>query len=210
MRKALPLLALAAVLALATSYVKVEGLTGVTGLQDYLQYDDGTPYWLIGGVAYYGTWFDIYDFVPEYIQDFWFDCAEWWFYHHPDLPWDTDMISLEIWHGDATMPDTQMVQNDLTALHLTPVYTYHYGIKFNTEFWTICNTAVHSSTGSPTAIYDNTLNFTGIPHTFGSDDWILWEPFVPADEAIDVLLRAMISPYGLDSESWGGIKGLYR
>lgn len=211
MRKVLLVLAFATALAFATSAVKVEGLAGGSGSDDMLQYDDGTPYWIYGGVAYYGTWFDVTDFLPN-AADFWCNYVEWWFYHHPNLPWDTDMISLEVWQGDATMPVTQLAQDDVTAPHYTfATTTYATPLVCTTDFWTMCNTTVYSSTGYPSGLYDAGGNFTGIPHTFGSQDWILWDPFIPAGEYIDIMHRAEGEiKTALDSESWGAIKGLYR
>lgn len=212
MRKVLIVLALAAAFAFAVDQVKVEGLPG-TGTDDLLQYDDGTPYWIFGGLAYFGTWFDVTDFMPS-ATDFIADYMEMTFYHHSNLPWDTDMLSVELWTGDATMPMTQLYQEDITALHYTAqIFDFDPDINTGLDFWTLGNTTIYSSTGYPSGLYDVGSNFTGTPHTFGSQDWILWDPLIPTGgtEEVDFLVRVegeIVT--SLDSESWGAIKGLYR
>lgn len=210
MRKVLIVLALAAAFAFAVDNVRVEGLSG-TGSDDLLQYDDGTPNWIFGGLAYFGTWFDITDFLPS-ATDFSCNYIEMTFYHHSNLPWDTDMLSVELWTGDAAMPMTQLWQEDITALHYTAqVFDFDPAISTGTDFWFLGNTTIYSSTGYPSGLYDAGGNFTGTPHTFGSQDWILWDPLIPTGgtEDVDFLVRAE-GDLPLDSESWGAIKGLYR
>lgn len=210
MKKVLIVLALAAAASFALDNVRVEGLSA-PGTDDLLQYDDGTPYWIYGGVAYVGCWFDVTDFMPSAIG---FNCdwTEWWFYHHSNLPWDTDQISLELWNGDVAMPMSQLTADDATALHYAPVIiNYATPVACEVDFWMVSNTTIYSATGYPSALYDAGANWTGEVHTFGSQDWILWDPFIPVGEDIDVFFRAdgeiVVS---LDSESWGAIKGLYR
>lgn len=212
MRKALPVLAFAGVLAFAAGHVRVEDITGGTGpiSKVEFQYDDDTPAWVIGDFVYYGTWFDPTDFLPGGTPSFDIYWVEWWFYHSPVLPWDTDMISLEIWYGDSEMPVVQVEQDDVNAVHCAPVRIYYDLYDVHWGFWTICNTIVHSARRSPTGIYDGTLNFTGIPHTFGSNDYILWQPIVAGGVPVDVLHRVTVEIFNLYSESWGAIKGLHR
>lgn len=212
MKKVLIVLALVTAVAFAVESYPVEGSgSGGTGSDDLLQYDDGTAQWLWSGISYFGTWFDITDFLPGAAA---FDCdfTEWWFYHHENHPWDTDQISVELWTGDVVMPVTQLAQNDITALHYAPVVVnYSTPVSTGADFWMIANTTVFSALGIPSQLYDDATNFTGIAHSFYSQDWILWDPLISSTTGneINALSRAD-GTLPLESDSWGSIKGLFR
>lgn len=192
------------------SYLVENPVAGGSGTDDLLQYDDGTARWLYSGVAYFGTWFDITDFLPGATE---FECSstEWWYYHHDDHPWDTDQIRVELWTGDATMPVTNLTSDDITALHYAAVIVnYATPVSTGTDFWMIGNTTIYSAEGIPSQLYDETVNFTGIAHSFMSQDWILWDPVVPVSCNVDALSRANGDFVALENESWGEIKGLFR
>jgi hypothetical protein len=105
---------------------------------------------------------------------------------------------------------TQLTADDVTALHYAPVIVnYSTPVSCGTDFWMLGNTTVYSSTGYPSGLYDEFANFTGEVHTFGSQDFILWDPFIPVSDAIDIFFRAD-GTLPLENESWGAIKGLYR
>ncbi len=188
-------------------------VAGGTGSDDVLQYDDGTAKWLYSQVAYFGTWFQVTDFLASATN---FDCSstEWWYYHHTNAPWDTDQIVAELWTGDATMPVTVLASDTITAIHYTAV-TQNYSTPVTTglNFWMIGNTTTFSALGIPSQLYDEHFNFTGAVHSFQSQDWILWDPVIPpSTDTIDALCRAdgSIIVNALNNESWGAIKGLYR
>jgi hypothetical protein len=208
MKKVLIVLALVSALSFAIDGIRVEGLAG-TGTDDLLQYDDGTPKWIYSGTPYFGTWFDITDFMPG-ATSFTADFTEWWFYHHPNSPWDTDQILVELWEGDVAMPMTQLQVDDITALHYSAtIVNYSTPIELGTDFWMVANTTVYSAAGVPAGLYDEFGNFTGEVHTFYSQDFILWDPLIPVSDAIDWFAR-IDGSLPLDNESWGAIKGLYR
>jgi len=212
MKKVLIVLALVAAFAFAADSNLVSNpVAGGTGSDDVLQYDDGTAHWLYSGVSYFGTWFDLTDFLPSATD---FDCnsTEWWYYHHSAHPWDTDQIVVELWTGDVAMPVSVLASDTITALHYAPVTkTYSTPVTTGDNFWMIGNTTIFSASGIPSQLYDEFDNFTGIVHSFQSQDWILWDPVIPVSDAIDALCRAEGTiTSALDNESWGAIKGLYR
>ncbi|MCD4774690.1 MAG: hypothetical protein K8S15_01400 [Candidatus Aegiribacteria sp.] len=211
MKNLLIVLALAAAFTFtADSYPVEDPVAYMPGTDDALQYDDGTSYWIVSGAAYYGTWFDMLDFTTN--PNYEFESTEWWFYHHASLPWDTDQIVLELWAGDVTGPATPLASDHVTAIHNAPVIVnYLPGISIETDFWMIANTIEYSILGLPSVIYDQFNNFTGIAHSYYQNG-LLWEPVVRAGYEIDALFRVYIIPTGagLNNESWGAIKGLFR
>ena len=210
MKKVLIVLALVTAFALATDSYFVEG-TGGSGSDDLLQYDDGTGHWICYNIPYYGVWFDVQDFMPGAIG-FEADYAELVFYHHSQLPWDTDQISIELWNGDGAGATTIIRADDVTATHNIPQQlTYSPAVALDQNFWLIANTTVHSSDMLPTGFYDEFVNFTGVAHTFASDDGILWDPITAAGVEVNLMFRVDGTfVNALDGESWGAIKGLFR
>ncbi|MCK4806404.1 MAG: hypothetical protein KAT09_02095 [Candidatus Aegiribacteria sp.] len=213
MKKVLFVLVLAAAFAFAIESCPVEDpLPGTSGTDAVLQYDDGTAAWIWSGLLHIGPWFDVTDFDAAAVG---FDCnyTEWWFYHHATYPWDTDLISGELWTGDAvTWPVTNLTADTFTALHYAPAYVlYSPAVSTGTDFWMIANTTIHSTLGRPSALYDGTTNFTGVPHTFYSQDWVLWNTVNSGGIDIDVFFRVegLIST-ALERSSWAAIKGLFR
>jgi hypothetical protein len=213
MKKVLIVLALVTAFAFsADSYLVDDPIPGgASGTDDLLKYDDGTAHWLWSGVSWFGTWFDVTDFIPT-ATGFECDWTEWWYYHHANSPWDTDMIVVEIWSGNAAMPMTNLTSDDITALHYAPVVVnYATPVSTTADFWTIGNTTVYSAAGIPSQLYDEFDNFTGIPHSFLSQDFILWDPPSAAGYNPDAFNRCSGTILAaLDSESWGAIKGLFR
>ena len=209
MKKVLIVLATLTAVVFAAEGISVD-LPGTAPTDDLLQYDDGTPHWIWSGISYFGTWFYVEDFMPG-SSGFEVDMTEWWHYHHPNSPWDTDMTSLELWNGDVAMPMTQLDATDATALHYAPVYIdYDPNIEAEANFWMIANTTVYSSEGVPSVLYDEFDNWTGTAHSFYSQDWVLWDPLVSAGYEIDAFFRCEGSFLALEGDSWGAIKGLYQ
>lgn len=196
------------------SYPVEDPVTVITGTDDMLQYDDGISYWVVSGAAYYGTWFDITDFMPGGSSPWYFVCdyTEWWFYHHTSLPWDTDQIVLDLWAGDVTGPATNLSTDTITALHNSPtIVNYGTPVIPGNDFWMIANTTAYSINGVPSVLYDQFNNFTGTAHSFYNQTGLAWEPVVRAGYEIDALFR--VDGHGvnsLNSESWGAIKSLFR
>lgn len=213
MKKVLIVLALVTAFAFATDSYFVEGQgTGGSGSDDLLQYDDGTGHWISYNIPYYGVWFDVADFMPG-ATGFECDYAELVFYHHTSLPWDTDQISIELWNGDAAGATSLIRADDVTATHNTPQnLVYTPAVMLDRNFWLIANTTVHSTDMLPTGFYDEFANFTGVAHTFASDDGILWDPITAVGIEINLMFRAegTINPNALENGSWGAIKGLFR
>jgi hypothetical protein len=210
MKKVLVVLALVTASAFATGSYRVEDpVTG--GTDDILQYDDGNSAWVWPGINYYGTWFDVTDFMPVATG---FECnyTEWWFYEHVNFPWDTDQIVVELWTGDADIPITRLASDTITALHNAPVIV-NYSIPLSTgaNFWMIANTTVYSTKGLPSVIYDEFDNWTGTPHSFHSTDLTVWNPVEEAGYEINAFFRADgVFPVLLETGSWGAIKGSIR
>lgn len=183
-----------------------------SGTDAVLQYDDGTAHWIWSGISYVGTWFDVTDFLPSATQ-FEVSSTEWWFYHHSAHPWDTDQVMLELWAGDATTwPTTNFTSDSKIALHYAPIIvTYSPSIWTGTDFWMIANTTVFSSLGLPSSLYDGTVNFTGILHTYRSSDMTSWTVVNSGGVDINAFYRATgIIPTALQRASWGAIKGMFQ
>ncbi len=212
MKKVLFVLALVTAFVYAADSYLLEGTAGGgAGTDDRLQYDDGSAAWVTAGVPYYGTWFDVADFYPSGMGIY---CgfAEWWTYHWDAYPWDTDLVSLELYNGDVFGPAVQIAQDEATALHYAPVIvTYATPVVAEQNFWMILNTTVYSAVTAPHVLSDASGNFTGEDHSFISDDFILWEPRNIGGSPVDHLFRADgVIILTLENESWGAIKGLFR
>jgi hypothetical protein len=177
---------------------------------DILSYDDGSAHWLTWGGLYRGVWFDATDFDPLAIH-FYAGYMEYWFFHHASYPWDTASFYAELWNGDAAGPVDQLNQTSMIATHYAPVHAnYSPTILTDVEFWGLLNTSL-SSGGWPSILGDNTPHIPS--HSFYSDDFIIWEPWIVIGAtASDYFVRASgnLSPYALESASWGFIKGMYR
>jgi hypothetical protein len=180
------------------------------GTDYYLQYDDGSASWIFGGYGYYATWFDVEDFIPGGCN---FDCeySEWWFYHQPMNPWDTDQIVVELWEGDVSGPVTQLTSDTIYATHLySSIVYYTPSVLTSPQFWLCANTQIFSANGLPAVLYDGSENFTGSAHSFLQDGL----SFIPAT-AGGVEVNAFFRANGeiansFESESWAAIKGLFR
>jgi hypothetical protein len=170
----------------------------VPGTDELYQYDDGSAYWLSWDGLYRGVWFHVSDFVPGAPGGCLYQ-MEYWFYHHSSYPWDTASFYAELYNGDAGSPVTQLDQTSLTAGHFAPCYVdYAGGITVGPDFWGLINTEM-SAGGWPSLLGDNTPNPTGNDHSFYSDDFIVWIPWVPEDSG----------GIGLEQETWGSVKVLY-
>ena len=180
------------------------------GETDYtMSYDDGTPYWLTWGGQYRGVWFDIDDFQPWASSNV--EMAEFWFYHSSGYgaQWDTSSFYAELWNGSVGGPASMLDQTSVIALHNTATFLrYSPSIDAEYHFWSIVNTSF-SSGGWPSSLGDNTPNT--VNHSFYSDDFIIWEPWtIQGPMANDYLIRMYVTGMGLNAESWGSIKGLFR
>lgn len=206
--KVILVLCLAAVFAYAVDSYEIENpVSGGTGTDDLLQYDDGSAAWILAASTFYGTWFDYTDFAPGATVADPCRSTEWWFYHHDSYPWDTDQIVVELWNGDdVTGPLTNLTSDVITALHYAPVtVNYSTPVPIELNFWMWANTTVYSTQGLPSGIYDQYNNWTGIAHSFCDDG-----PVIMGGYAVDAFFRADCYDVSLEGESWGAIKGLFR
>lgn len=161
---------------------------------DQLSYDDGTANWLVWGGLYRGVWFNLADFGAS--PQWYADNTEFWFYHHQTYPWDTPAFYAEIYNGDVSGPATQLVQTSVTAAHYAAVYAnYPSPVVCDGQFWVIVDTEM-SSGGWPSLLGDNTPHPIIGDHSFYSDDFIVWEPWVPGNT-------------GLDRTTWAEVKTLF-
>lgn len=163
---------------------------------DLFQYDDGTPQWITNAGRYRGVCFETEDFYgAPATPDISF--IEFWFYHHPTVPWETDEFYAELWNGWTYWPYELLDRSSASALHYSSLYVeYSPYIEVGSVFWAIVNTSF-SSNGTPTTLTDDSPNWTGSPHSYFSNDFQTWEIYTPGSTS-------------LTSASWGWIKGLYR
>ncbi len=187
----------------------VEESPGGRGTDDYLQYDSGTVAWIGGMYQMTGTWFDMEDFYSS-PEDFQCEYSEWWFYHNPNMPWDTDMLVLELWTGSGQAPEVLLRADTICASHyMTQIIQYPEPIDAGCQFWLIANTCF-SAYGYPSIIFDGENNFTGDPHTFVQEG-MDWNPVEISGICIDAFIRAEGQAQSvLECASWAWIKGLYR
>jgi len=169
---------------------------------DVLQYDDESAYWLTWSGMYRGTHFQAEEFC-SYQLGCEVQGLEFWFYHHPDYPWDTSSFYAELWTGDLWGPVFQDGEDSLIATHYAPVTTSYSPPIWSEEsgFWGLVNTEM-SAGGWPSLLSDNTPNFLGQARSFYSEDMIIWEPWSPGASCSFLL--------STESASWGWIKGLFR
>jgi hypothetical protein len=175
---------------------------------DYVfQYDDGTANWLTWGGLYRGVWFDLDDWSPG-APGCQLYSLEYWFFHHSSYPWDTASFYSELYNGDNSAPATMLDQTSVTAVHYLPVEAvYPTYIEVGNEFWGLVNTEM-SDGGWPSILGDNTPQT--VDHSFFSDDFIVWEPWIiQGPTANDYFIRAN-DPYGLSSATWAGVKSVWR
>jgi hypothetical protein len=206
MRSVLLVLAILATAAFAGN-VRLDRPLPVSGTDDLFQYDDGTANWLTWGGLYRGTWFNLQDFVPG-APGGQLNNLEYWFFHHASYPWDVSSFYAELYDGDAAAPVTQLNQTSVVATHYSPVYaTYGTPIAVGADFWGLINTEM-SAGGWPSVLGDNTPNPTS--HSFFSDDFIVWEPWVIAGATANDYFVRSTGTIGLDQSTWGAIKGLYN
>lgn len=184
-------------------------LSGYEGTDDLLQYDNGTAAWIGGVYQVTGTWFDVEDFYVSPC-DFLCDYSEWWFYHNPNMPWDTDMIVLELWTGDVSAPAELLRSDTICATHFMPhVVEYPEPINAGSQFWLLAITCF-STNGYPSIVFDGENNFTGEPHTFVQDG-MMWSPIEIGGSYINAFIRAGgEAQSALESATWAWVKGLYR
>lgn len=173
-----------------------------------LMYDDGTGYWLSWEGLYRGVWFNLEDFGGR--QDFWLENLEFWFYHHSSYPWDTSAFYGELYDGSPAGPENLLNQTSVTALHLSPCFA-EYPWPGNEQVfqhsWALVNTQM-SSGGWPSLLGDGTPNT--VSHSFFSDDFIVWEPWVvTGPDANDFLIRENGTLSNLNEATWASIKTLF-
>lgn len=211
MRRVFLTLAIIAFTAFAGSSIPVpEGYIpgGGSTDADYLQYDDGTSFWLTWAGMYRGVWFNTEDFVPG-MSGFALDFSEYWMYHHTDRPWDTSDFYAEIWNGDYMGPLVKLDTQELTGIHYAPVFAnYATPIEAESNFWAIENTEM-SAGGWPSILADNTE--PTVAHSYFSDDFYVWEPWTMPTGEGDFILRVEgeFLDEALDNVTWGGIKAVF-
>ncbi len=184
----------------------IEGIPVAGGStdQDYLQYDDGTAFWLTWGGQWRGVWFNVVDFNPGgtgYSMDF----SEYWFFHHTSYPWDVSDFYAEVWNGDYLTPTALLDQTMVTAIHFTPVYVnFSTPLVCQPDFWGLVNTEM-SAGGFPALLGDNTP--PAVDHSYFSDDFYVWEPWGMGDYFVRV--DGEIVTNALDNDTWGAIKSIF-
>ncbi|GEM_PF-702196 len=167
-----------------------------------LVYDDGTAYWLTWGGLYRGSCFDPDEFCGGPMLGCIVESMEFWFYHHPDYPWDTSEFYAELWLGGTSAPLCEYDKTQLTATHYSPVsIIYTPSFELSEPFWGFVNLEM-SAGGWPSLLGDNSPNFTGEARSFMSDDFIIWEPWIGGEASANLM--------DLENNSWGSIKGLFR
>jgi hypothetical protein len=174
------------------------------GTDDVLQYDDGTAQWLSYDRQFSGVWFDLEDFQTGatgcLIQS-----TEYWFFHHVGsyyLYWDTSIFSAQVWAGGAAGPDCMIDCTSATAVNFAPVYVdYLPVLQVPEDFWVITRHSFWN--GSPTPVMD--MEAAPVPHSFWRNpDMTYWEPLIG-----DLLYRVHGNPVGLQSVTWGAVKGMF-
>jgi hypothetical protein len=190
---ALTMCALQILLSLTAGDTRLDRPLPVACTDDWYQYDDGSAYWVTWTGVYRGVWFNVQDFGAP---DATLSQMQYWFCHHSSYPWDTASFYSELYNGASAGPETQLNQTSVTAVHYAPCYAdYGAGIYAGVDFWGLINTEM-SAGGWPSVLGDNTPNGTGYDHSFYSDDFIVWNPWVP--EGV-----------GLEQDTWGAVKTLY-
>lgn len=207
--RVLPLL-LAAGVACCSDVLELDRPLVCESSRDILQYDDGTANWLTWGGLYRGVFFDLNDFYVDPVA-FYCDSVEFWFFHHASYPWDVASFYAELYEGDASAPVTQLNQTSVTATHYSPCYAeYSAPITLPVQFWVIVNTEM-SGGGWPALLGDNSPQPV-TSHSFFSDDFIVWEPWViGGPNANDYFVRVYGTPVlGLEESTWGSLKTLWQ
>ncbi|MCK5131093.1 MAG: hypothetical protein KAR40_02950 [Candidatus Sabulitectum sp.] len=181
---------------------------------DWLTYDDGTPHWYLTGGMYRGVWFNVEDFNTSMGQAEILK-AEVWFCHGSTRPWDISDVYFEIWDGVPTGPSPtgRRDQTTITAVHNTAMYVDYASAPITTvanDFWTVINLEM-SGAGYPSSYMDKGPNVGQTPHSFGSEDMIIWEPFIHPDDPLNFMMRvyADLIPMSFDNTSWGSIKAIF-
>ncbi len=206
MRKAIAILVVLSLVAFAGQTAVNLDPTGNDG--DMLQYDNGTPKWVVWGGTYRGTWFNVQDFIPGALDGY-LEQAEFWFYHSDNYPWDTSDVYLEIWNGDMNGPTVQLDQQMVTALHYVPVYGTYSGESCTVEqnFWAVANIEM-SSGGWPSLISD--WAGSAVAHSFLSDDLIVWEPWAHDELLSNWYIRVEWNPSdAFENSTWGSLKATF-
>ncbi len=172
-----------------------------------LQYDDGSAYWLTWTGLYKGVWFNIDDFGQGLM---WVaEQSQLWFYHHPSYSWDTSSFYCELYNGDQSgpVPVSLMDQTSMAAIHYQPVYTYHWPApQCGPDFWIVVNSEM-SSGGWPSLLSDGSTR--PVAHSFHSDDFEVWEPWLSATQKCDYMIRSTGWQTALESATWGSIKAIF-
>jgi hypothetical protein len=196
---------LAVAVALSAGDLMLDEPVRADPLSDFLQYDDGTGWWVTWEGMYRGVWFNLHDFpgspIPQALR------TEYWFYHDSDYPWDTSSFYAELYNGGVAGPETELDETSATATHNSSVYINCYcGIEF--ECWVFVNTEM-SYGNWPSTIGDNTPQ-AYTDHSLYSDDMIVWEPWIVQGlHANDYLMRLEVSFCPLEQNTWGSIKTLF-
>lgn len=193
MKRVLFVLGALAVAAFAANTVQLDRPLYIPGTDATLSYDDATANWLTWGGLYRGVWFNVTDFGTTGTWEA--DNTEFWFYHSSNYPWDVTSFYAEIFNGGVSGPDASALnQTSVTATHYTAAYAnYSSPVICEDQFWVIVDTDM-SSGGWPSLLSDNTSQ--GVDHSFYSDDFIVWQPWVP-------------STVGLARTTWAEVKTLF-
>ncbi len=182
-----------------------EGLPSVERNWDWLTYCDGTPSWITWQGTYRGTWFHLEDFHPG-VEEAWISCSEFWFYHIPSW-WDTSQAYFELWAGQESGPVELLDRQMAYALHYAPTYvTYGPPLEVPFDFWTVVNTAF-STQGWPSNLGDGAD--LPQPHSFFSDDFVLWEPWEPVGRNSSYFIYVQMNMFSMNSCTWGSLKTLF-
>lgn len=171
---------------------------------DFLQYDDGSAYWLTWSGQYRGVWFHLEDFLPGGSIGI---CGiQYWFYHHASYPWDTASFMSELYQGTSEAPSILLYEESVTAIHYTPCFADPDDVWVYQDCWILEDTEM-SSGGWPSMLGDNSPQV--VSHSFFSDDFIVWEPWIISGSTANDLLVRATAGLGLASMTWGAVKAIY-
>lgn len=168
--------------------------------RDLLQYDDGTAFWLTWGGLYRGVWFSAGDFCPG-ASGFSIGSIEFWFYNTPDpVPFVARLV--EGYFDGAVLDEETLMSSQGT-------WTFDPPIQVG-PMWSVTIDAAGSG-DQLSLLGDNTPNSEFGSHSFFSDDYAIWEPWIlQGPEANDYFIRVYGDPVlGLEESTWGGLKPLF-
>ncbi len=171
---------------------------------EWLTYCSGTPGWISWGGHLPRDLVPSGGLLPG-IDETMLSASEFWFYHLSSYPWDTSNVYIELWAGDENGPTGQIRQDMVTAVHFAPMYVYYEPPEtVPGDFWVLVNTEM-SAGGWPSLLGDDSPQPAS--HSFHSDDFILWEPWMYGR---NYFIAVLAETDAINSTSWGCLKSLFE